>query len=79
MGEGGINTSQDGQEVGFGCVNGMFSRIASVNTRGYKLVGSLPGLGDGLFAGSIDFIIKDLEVSLVPPLSGLFHYGIVGC
>ena len=57
--------------MGFERANGTLGCITSMDIRGYKLVGRLSGLCDGLFEGSTDFIVQDLEVHFVTLLVSL--------
>jgi hypothetical protein len=78
MGEGGRQTGDDGKEMGLEGLNGLLGSIATMYIGRDELVSNLPLVHyDGLEFGT-DFIVKDLEIDVVPTVGEMAHDGVVG-
>ena len=62
----------------FECLNGTFSKVAAMNVRRYKLVGSFPILGDGADLFCPGFVVKHLVTHSVTACLETGHKARVG-
>ncbi len=59
-------------------MNGLLSSIATMYVQRDKLVPNLPLVHNGGFKFGTDFIVKDLEINVMPTVGEAVHDGVVG-
>jgi hypothetical protein len=64
--------------VGLEGLNGLLGSIATMYVQRDKLVLNLPLVHNGGLEFSADFIVKDLEIGVVPMVGKAVHDGVVG-
>ncbi len=69
---------QCGKEVRLEGFNGLLCSIARMYVRRNKLVLNLPPVHNGGLEFGADFIVKDLEIDVVPTVGKAAHDGVVG-
>ncbi len=67
----------DGKEVGLEGLNGLLGSIAMMYVRRDELVPDLPLVHYGGLEFGADFIVKDLEINVVPTVGEVAHDGVV--
>jgi hypothetical protein len=66
------------KEVGLEGLNGLLGSIATMYVGRDKLVSNLPLVHYGGLEFGADFIVKDLEISVMPMVGEVAHDGVVG-
>jgi hypothetical protein len=64
--------------VGFEGLNGLFGSIAMMYIRRSELIMDLPLVHYGGLEFGTDFIVKDLEINVVPTVGEVAHDGVKG-
>ena len=77
-GRGWAGNGNDGKEVGLEGLNGLLSSIAMVYIWRDKLVLNLPLVHNGGLEFGAGFVVKDLEIEIVPTVGEAAHDGVVG-
>lgn len=72
-----VDTSQDGDEVGFECPNCSFGFVASVHVGRYFLEFAFPDFGDVVEEVGTDFVVHELHVDRKAATFEAIHEDIV--
>ena len=78
LGEGGVDSSQDGEEMSFEGLNGPFSGVTAVDVRRHKVVGAVPVLLNDTTVFRTGFVVQHLGGDGVPERFETVHDGVVG-